>query len=120
LSKELSNKVIGLAYAVHRGLGAGLLESCYVGAMVIELEEAGIPFVRQQVYPLVYKQRLVGNYIADIVVANTTILEVKAVQALHPVMESQIINYLRLAKLPVGYLLNFNAPSLEFKRYVNQ
>jgi len=119
IHSELSNQILSLAFAVHSGLGVGLLESCYVGALCIELQDAGIPYKRQQVFPLCYKQRFVGNYIADIVVANAIILEVKAVQAIHPVMESQIINYLRLSKLRVGYLMNFNAPSLEYKRYVS-
>ncbi len=66
------------------------------------------------------KNQLIGGYIADLVVANTIILELKSVQALHPFMQAQIINYLKLSKMPVGYLMNFNASSLEYRRYVNQ
>jgi GxxExxY protein len=68
---------------------------------VYELQRAGIPFERQRVYPLHYKGELVGAYIADLVVDNKIILELKSVSALNQVMEAQIINYLRLSKLPV-------------------
>ena len=95
-----------------------LVESCYEGALVIELKQAGIPFQRQQVFPLYYKGELVGGYIADLVVDNTIILEIKSVHALSPVMEAQLLNYLRLSKCPVGFLLNFNATRLEYKRFV--
>src|SRR4030043_53924 len=104
LHKELSNKVLGMAFSVHNILGPGLLESAYEGAFCVELARAGLPVERQKVYPLHYKGELVGGYIADIVVANTIILELKSVSALNKVMEAQIINYLKLSGLPIGYL----------------
>ena len=115
---ELSGKVLSLAFSVHNILGCGLLESCYEGAMVVELRRAGVPFSRQHVYPLYYKGECIGGYIADLVVDNTIILELKSVQVLNPVMEAQLLNYLRLSKLPVGYLLNFNSTRLQWKRFV--
>jgi GxxExxY protein len=118
--KQLSYKILGMAFSVHNILGPGLLESAYEGAMCIELSKAGIPFSRQQVYPLHYKGELIGGYIADLVVDNTIILELKSVQQLNRVMEAQLINYLKLSKLPVGYLINFNSTSLEWKRFVNK
>jgi GxxExxY protein len=72
------------------------------------------------VYPLYYKGELVGAYIADIVVANTIILELKSVSALSKVMEAQILNYLKLSGLPIGYLMNFNGLRVEWKRFVNK
>jgi GxxExxY protein len=71
--RELSDKVIGLAFNVHRTLGCGLLEACYEGAMCVELTRAGIPFERQHVFPLVYMGEYIGAYIADLVVADTLI-----------------------------------------------
>jgi GxxExxY protein len=118
LHKELSDKVLGMAFSVHNIIGPGLLESAYEGAFVIELEDAGLPFERQQVYPLHYKGRLASAYIADLVVDNKIIIELKSVTELHKTMEAQIINYLRLAKLEVGYLMNFHGTRLEWKRYV--
>jgi len=120
LYKELSEKVLGMAFSVHNILGPGLLESAYEGAYCIELQRAGIPFERQQVYPLHYKGELVGAYIADLVVDNKIILELKSVSSLNQVMEAQIINYLRLSRLPVGYLLNFNGLKVQWRRFVFQ
>lgn len=120
LYQELSNKVLRMAFNVHNILGPGLLESAYEGAFVVELAHVGISFERQRVYPLHYRGELVGAYIADLVVDNTIILELKSVTSLNRVMEAQIINYLRLSKIPVGYLMNFNGIKLEWKRFVFQ
>jgi GxxExxY protein len=120
LHKELSDKVLGMAFSVHNILGQGLLESAYEGAYCVELARAGLPVERQRVYPLYYKGELVGAYIADIVVANTIILELKSVSALNKVMEAQILNYLKLSGLPIGYLMNFNGLRVEWKRFVNK
>ena len=119
IHKQLSYQLLGMAFSVHNTLGPGLLESAYEGAFCVELTKAGIPFSRQMVYPIYYKGELIGGYIADLVVDNTIILELKSVRALTNVMEAQVINYLRLSKLPVGYLMNFNGTSVEWKRFVN-
>jgi len=118
LFKELSEKVLGMAFSVHNILGPGLLESAYEGAYCVELQRASIPFERQRVYPLHYKGELVGAYIADLVVDNKIILELKSVSSLNQVMEAQIINYLRLSKIPIGYLLNFNGLKVQWRRFV--
>jgi GxxExxY protein len=118
LHKELSNRVLGMAFTVHNILGPGLLESAYEGAYCVELARAGIPFERQRVFPLFYRGEMVGAYIADLAVDNTIILELKSVSSLNKVMEAQLINYLRLSKVPVGYLLNFNGLKVEWRRFV--
>ena len=116
--ESLSHRVIGACFSVHNILGPGLLESAYKGALVIELSHLGIPFHRQRVFPVYYKGELAGAYIADLVVDNKIILELKAVSSLSPVMDAQIINYLRLSKVPVGYLVNFRNTRVQFKRFV--
>jgi GxxExxY protein len=120
IQKELSDRVIGLALTVHRTLGPGLLESAYEEAMVWELSHAGIRFERQKVYPLRYKGDYISTYFADLVADGKIILELKAVKALDNNMEAQLINYLRLSGLEVGYLLNFRNARLEWKRFVCQ
>jgi GxxExxY protein len=120
IQKQLSYQILGMAFSVHNILGPGLLESAYEGAMCVELSKANIPFSRQHVYPLHYKGELVGAYIADLVVNNRIILELKSVQQLNNVMQAQLLNYLKLSKLPVGYLINFNSTRLEWKRFVNK
>jgi GxxExxY protein len=103
-----------MAFSVHNALGPGLLESAYEGAFVVELDCAGVKYERQCVYPLYHRGQLVSAYIADLVVDDTIIVKLKSVKELHKTMEAQIINYLRLAKLEVGYLLNFNGLRVEW------
>ena len=117
--KKLSYLLIKLGFSVQNLLGPGLLESAYEGAFCVELGKAGLTYERQKVYPLYYKGEYVGGYIADLVVDNKIIVELKSVSHLTRIMDAQIINYLHLSKLQVGYLMNFNAPRLEWKRFVN-
>jgi len=120
IHKELSNKILGLAFNVQNTLGPGLLEHAYEGAFCVELIQAGIFHERQKVFPLTYKGEYIGAYFADIVVDNTIILEIKAVKQLTNIMNAQVINYLKLSGLPVGYLINFNSIRLEWRRFINQ
>jgi GxxExxY protein len=90
--KNLSYKLMGMAFSIHNLVGPGLLESAYEGAFVIELKRAQIPFEQQKVYPLYYKGELSGAYIADIVVNNSIILELKSVRCFNRVMVAQLIN----------------------------
>jgi GxxExxY protein len=80
----------------------------------------GIFFERQKVFPLIYRGEYVGAYIADLVVDNTIIIELKSVSKLKEVMEAQLLNYLKLSGLSVGYLFNFHNTKVEWKRFVNQ
>ena len=121
-NEELSGRVIGACIEVHRELGPGLLELAYEECLCWELGHRGIPFVRQQALPVVYKgERLDCGYIMDIVVENTIIVELKAVETLLPIHEAQLITYLKLANLPIGLLINFNVAKLTdgIKRRVN-
>jgi GxxExxY protein len=119
IHRELSNVVLGAAHTVHAKVGLGLLEAVYEGAYVVELMHAGVHVERQVVYPVVYRGEYVGAYFADIVVENTIIVELKSVYRLNEVMEAQLLNYLRLSGLPVGYLVNFHNINLEWRRFVN-
>ena len=104
---------------MHNALGPGLLESAYEGALVVELKHLRLEVDRQLDYPLAYRGEYVGAYIADLVVEGTIILELKSVKALTAAMDAQIINYLKLSGLPVGYLLNFYGTRVEWRRFVN-
>jgi GxxExxY protein len=118
--RDLSHWVLGACFSVHNILGPGLLESAYEEALVIELGLQGCDVERQVIYPLHYKGRLAGAYIADLVVERKILLELKAVQAFSPAAEAQIINYLRLSGIPVGYLVNFRNSRVEWRRFVHQ
>jgi GxxExxY protein len=118
IERELSNKVLDVLYEVHSVLGAGLLESVYENAVCEELKKQGLLFIQQKLYKVVYKGIVVGNYIADIVVDNTIIIECKSVKELNNNMKAQLLNYLKISGLPVGYLINFRNSMLEKERYV--
>jgi GxxExxY protein len=111
---DVSRQVIGLAIEVHRQLGPGLLESAYEECLCQELRDAGLPFARQMALPIVYKgRRLAFEYRMDIVVESVLVLEIKAVAALLPLHEAQLLTYLRLSGYHIGLLMNFNCPVLK-------
>ncbi len=116
--KDLSNMVLGAAFAVHNSLGPGLLESAYEGALVIEFRHMGLQISRQHVYPVYYRNELASAYIADMVVENKIILELKSVAQFTPAMEAQLINYLKLSGIRVGYLINFHNQRVVWRRFV--
>jgi GxxExxY protein len=111
--EELVTRMIGCLIAVHRTLGPGLLESIYSRAIGLELTAEGIPFEREVQIPVNYREQLLCVQRLDIVVASKIVLEVKSVERLNPVHLAQILNYLRISKLNVGFLVNFNVPVLQ-------
>ena len=118
---ELSNKVLGCALEVHRQLGPGLLESAYEQCLAYELKRANIPFRVQVELPIEYKQiQLDCGYRMDLLVADRLIVELKSVDQLLRIHEAQILTYMKLAKLKVGLLINFNVEVLRqgIKRFV--
>ena len=118
---ERTYKIIGAAMEVHKELGHGFLEAVYNEALAIEFELQGIPFNKEVDLPVYYKGRLLKTkYRADYICYDmAVIVELKAVSELTGQDESQIINYLKAAKIEVGLLLNFGGKSLEFKRFAS-
>lgn len=111
---ELTQQVIGAAIEVHRELGPGLLESAYEECMVYEMAARGLEFERQKALPVAYKGvRIDAGYRLDFVVGGLVIVELKAVDDIQPIHKAQLLTYLRLAKLPVGLLINFNSRLLK-------
>ena len=118
---DLSNRVLGCAIDVHRELGPGLLESAYEQCLAYELNRAGILFKIQQPLPVEYKQiRLDCGYRIDVFVDNRLIIELRSVDQLLKIHEAQDLTYMKLAKVRVGLLINFNVEILKkgIKRFV--
>jgi len=115
--QELSEKIIAAAYAVHKGLGCGFMEKVYKNALAIEPEEVGVKCSSEVPLQATYRDKIVGEYYADIVVESKIVVEVKAVSRLDPVHEVQLVNYLRATGLSVGLLVNFGR-SVEVKRRI--
>ena len=119
---EVTDAVISSAIQVHSELGPGLLESAYETCLAYELEERGLQVERQKVLPLVYREvRLDAGYRLDLVVQDSVIVEIKAVDSLTPVHKAQLLSYLKLSRLTVGLLVNFNVKLLKqgIRRVVN-
>jgi len=119
---ELSKEIIGAAIEVHRRLGPGLLESAYEECLCCELGLKGIKFKRQVPLPVVYKgAKLDCGYRLDLLVEDLVIIEVKAIEAIGPIHEAQLLTYLRLRDSWLGLIINFNVLLLKdgIRRLVN-
>lgn len=117
LHKELSQKVIGAFYTVYKTLGYGFLEKVYENALAYELTLLEIEFKTQVPIEVYYKSQKVGIYIADLLIEDSIILELKAAESLCPEHEYQLINYLKATSIEVGLLLNFGKEP-QFKRVI--
>ena len=105
-------RTIGCALRVHQTLGPGYSEGVYHDAMTIELEVSSIPYIRELVVPMTYRDRRVRDYKLDLVVDGLVVVEIKAVEKLHPIHQAQILSYMKAARLPVGLLMNFQSEYL--------
>ena len=116
--KELTFAVIGAAMEVHRILGPGFLESVYQVALERELTLRGVPFERQVKLPVIYKDILVGEYFADVVIDKKFVVELKAVSKFNASHQAQAMHYLAATGLRLALLLNFGIGSLEHRRVI--
>jgi GxxExxY protein len=118
LHGEITKEILGAAFAVQKELGYGFLEKVYENSMVIELQQRGMQ-VRQQVpIDAFYKDHMVGHYIADLFVADSVIVELKAERTYNSRHEAQLLHYLKATRVNVGMLLNFGELKCEYKRLV--
>jgi GxxExxY protein len=112
---HLTEQVIGCAYEVHNVLGCGFLEKVYENALLNELAFKGIKAEAQRPISVSYKETIVGEYCADIVVEDSLVIELKAVEKLTDIHEIQLKNYLKATSIELGLLINFGK-SVEVKR----
>jgi GxxExxY protein len=117
--REITEKIIKAAFTVHSNLGSGFVEKVYENALVKELKKLGLIAEQQKQMKVVYGGEPVGDFIVDILVNNTVIVELKAVRMLEKTFEDKLFHYLKVSDLPVGLLLNFGASSVQIKRKVN-
>ena len=108
--EQLTHKIIGAAVEVHSTLGPGLLESVYQECLTLELRRSQLNVERERHVPLKYKGELIESQLKlDLLVEGRVIVEVKAVESLHPIHQAQVVTYLKLTGCPAGLLMNFNS-----------
>ncbi len=121
LFKDEVFRIVGAAMEVSRELGSGFLEAVYQEALEIELAERQILHQPQKRIELFYKGRLMKrDYIADFLCHDQIVVEIKAIKVITAIEEAQLLNYLKATKRPLGLIINFGVPKLEWRRYVNQ
>ena len=114
IEKELTGEIIGAAIEVHKNLGPGLLESVYEKCLSKELAIRNIKHESQKMLPVEYKGiKIDSSYRIDIVVDNKALIELKAVDEVKEIHKAQLLTYLKLTRVKVGLLINFNVPSLK-------
>lgn len=113
---DLTQAIIGAAFEVANQLGHGYLEAVYRKALSHELTLRGLPIRQEVPFTVTYKGLTVGHYVADLLVDDAVVVELKAVEGLNRQHIGQVLNYLKASGAGIGLLLNFGKPRLEFKR----
>ena len=112
--EQTASQIVDSAYRIHSALGPGLIESVYEECMCHELNKRGILFKRQVSLPIVYDGlRLASGLRLDLLVNEAIVVELKAVEQMLPVFEAQLLSYLKLSGLRLGFLINFNVPLIK-------
>ena len=117
LHQDVTQAIIGCAFEVINELGTGFLESVYEKALVLALRQKGLSAAAQQSVSVTFRGQNVGDFFADILVENAVIVELKAVKAIAPEHQAQIINYLNATGIEVGLLINFGNARLDYRRF---
>ena len=118
LFKEEVYRIVGAAMEVLNGLGHGLHEKPYENALVVEFGLQNIPFTQQPQYDILYKKVKVGEYVPDLIVFSSIVLDTKVIDAITDHERGQMLNYLQITGLKVGVILNFKRAKLEWERIV--
>lgn len=118
--RKLTEKIIGCAYRVYNRMGFGFVESVYEKCMLIELTKAGLGVESQKPITVHYEDEIVGQFIADIVIEDAILLELKSVKQIVKAHEVQLVNYLVATGKPVGLVVNFGESEVEIKRKVKE
>jgi len=112
--------IVGAAMNVSRELGCGFLEAVYQEALEMEFTDSNVPFEPQKRINISYKNRMLKReYVADFICYEQIIVEIKAIRSITEIEEAQLLNYLKATKLPLGLIINFGHPKMEWRRYAN-
>jgi GxxExxY protein len=118
LYKELSYEIVNAAICVWKELGFGFLEKVYENALMVELQKRHIPCAQQKPIKVHYDNQIVGDYIADILIEEKILLELKSAKGIDDSHIAQVLNYLKATGIRLGIILNFGPEKMEFKRLI--
>jgi GxxExxY protein len=110
--------IISCSLEIINGIGHGLHEKPYENSLAVEFRHRGIPFVQQPKFPVVWREVLVGEFIPDLIAFEKIIVDTKTIDRITDIERGQMLNYLRITGLPVGLIINFKKPKLEWERIV--
>ncbi|MCX5810531.1 MAG: GxxExxY protein [Proteobacteria bacterium] len=116
--EHITEKIIGCAYTVANALGSGFLEKVYENALVHEIRKAGLTVNQQHPIPVMYDSVVVGDYVADLIVADEVLVELKTVRNMEDIHIAQCLNYLKATGLKLCLLINFGTPRIQVKRII--
>ncbi|BCA80090.1 GxxExxY protein [Desulfuromonas sp. AOP6] len=119
LLEDLTQRILKTSFQVSNELGSGFLESVYENALLVALRDEGMRASSQVPLNVPFRGVIVGHFVADLVVEDKVLVELKAVKALAPEHVAQVLNYLKATKIEVGLLINFGNPKLEYRRFNN-
>jgi GxxExxY protein len=118
LGEDQTREIIGCAMEVMNVLGHGFLEKVYENALCVEMRLRGISYRQQPHYDVLYKNELVGEYIPDLIVSDSVVVDAKTIDTITDHEIGQVLNYLKITGFRIGLILNFKHPKLQWKRVV--
>ena len=110
--------IISCAFEIINGIGHGLHEKPYENLLAVEFRHRGIPFVQQPKFPVLWRDVMVGEFIPDLIAYRKIIVDTKTIEHIAPIERGQMLNYLRITGLPLGLIINFKKPKLEWERII--
>ena len=114
--EELTSNILACCFEVMKELGPGFLEGVYKNALLIVMRQKGLQVETEQRFEVMFREKIIGRYIADLVVDSAVIVELKCCEHLAREHQAQLFNYLKVAQLPIGLLVNFRRRHLDWKR----
>ncbi len=116
IHEELTGRILECAFNVQNALGCGFLEKVYENALALALRQIGLDVTQQAPLRVHFREQLVGEYVADMIVEGAVLVEIKATEDNPPIYIAQVLNYLKATGLPVALLINFGRPKLYYRR----
>lgn len=116
LYSDISENILACCFDLVKELGSGFLENIYKNALFIAIKQKGLNVTTEKTFEVIFRDHKIGKYIADLIIENLIIVELKCCKSLLPEHQAQLINYLKASGLPVGLLINFGNQKLEYKR----